>query len=106
MNTLMKQRMPDGKCSRGRWSNVARVIMALLTLTTTATLTSCGVIDNSEGAPYDVTLYSGGSVVREWSGVSNYVRWGDVCTGIEVDGESVTIIGGALVIERGGSDGV
>lgn len=80
---------------------MTRAIMALLTLTTAATLTSCGVVDNSEGGPYDVTLYSGGVAVREWSRVSNYVRWSDVCTGIEVDGESVTIIGGALVIERG-----
>lgn len=85
---------------------MTRAVMVLLALTTAATLTSCDVIDNSEGAPYDVTLYSGGSVVREWSGVDNYVRWGDVCTGIEVDGEPVTIIGGALVIERGESDGV
>lgn len=81
-----------------------RAAMALI-VTALLTLTSC-TIDDSEGGPYDVALYSGGSVVREWSGVSDYTRWDDVCTGIEVDGESVTIVGGALVIEGEGSDGV
>lgn len=85
---------------------ITRRITVALIVTALLTLTSCGVIDNSEGAPYDVTLYSGGVAVREWSGVSNFVRWDDTCTDIEVDGEPVTIIGGALVIERGGSDGV
>lgn len=80
---------------------MVKVMRALLALTVATALTSCGVTDNSGGAPYDVTLYSGGSAVREWGEVSSYVRWDDVCTGIEVDGDPVTIIGGTVVIERG-----
>ena len=51
-------------------------------------------------APYKVTLYSGGEVVREWDGVSDYTRWDDSGVEIHADGESFLICGGPIVIEH------
>ena len=65
-------------------------------------LPSCGGNDsggNDSGAPYKVTVYSGGVVVREWDGVSGYTWWGDEFIEIRVDGESFCINGGTVTIE-------
>ena len=54
-------------------------------------------------APYKVTLYSCGAAVREWDGVSEFTRWDDQCVGIYVDGESLLVCGGPIVIEHEGN---
>lgn len=61
-------------------------------------LSSCGA--NDSDAPYKVTLYSGGVVVREWVGVSSYTRYSDRFIEIHVDGESFCIDGGTVTIEH------
>ena len=62
-------------------------------------LPSCGSCE-TEG-PYKVTLYSGGEVVREWDGVSDYTRFDRQCMEIHVDGESFVLCGdGPIVIEQ------
>ena len=62
-------------------------------------LPSCGNLDVE--APYKVTLYSGSTVVREWVGVSDYIRLDKQCVEIHVDGESFVLCGdGPIVIEH------
>lgn len=74
-----------------------RPLAIAIALSACLLLSSCG----SEGpeGPYKVTLYSGGEAVREWDGVSDYIRWDDQCVEIHVEGESFVVCGGPIVIE-------
>ena len=46
---------------------------------------------------YKVTMYSGGEVVREWHGVSDYVRFSDVGFTLTVDGTYVGVVGDVVI---------
>ena len=47
---------------------------------------------------YKVTMYSGGEAVREWHGVSDYVRFSECGFTMMVDGTYIDVVGD-LVIE-------
>ena len=63
-------------------------------------LTSCADAEETESRTYSAKLYSGGDVVEEWHGISNYTRWSDQYITLYVDGEQVSVMGGLLVIRE------
>lgn len=65
-------------------------------------LASCGdaVAEPAESHTYSAKLYSGGEVVEEWYGISNYRRWSDQYITLILDGEEVNVMGGPLVIRE------
>ena len=82
---------------------VMRQVALALVLATVLTLSSCAISSRDDYGPdetYKVTLYSGGEVVDEWTGVTSYTRWSQDFIELRVDGESVYVSGGPLTIER------
>lgn len=64
------------------------------------TLASCASSEATESRTYSAKLYSGGDVVEEWHGISNYTRWSDQYITLYIDGEQVSVMGGLLVIRE------
>jgi hypothetical protein len=79
-----------------------RHVVLALVLATVLTLSSCAVSSSDE--TYKVTMYNGGVAIKEWNGVTSYTRWSDNFIELRIDGESVYVGGGPLVIECEKSD--
>lgn len=77
------------------------LVVAVLTAVAVAVpiaMSSCAL--NAKGYEkdtYTVTMYSGGKAVREWRGVSDYVRFSEVGFTLMVDGTYVNIVGDVVI---------
>ena len=80
-------------------SNVKKL---LVSVALALALASCGdaVAEPAESRTYSAKLYSGGEVVEEWHGISNYRCWSDQYIILLLDGEKVNVMGGPLVIRE------
>lgn len=77
-----------------------KAMTAIVAALVTIALTSCGAESDGPKELYHVTLYGGGTIIREWEHVDSYYRYSDGRTGMRVDGEWCTVVGGTLVIEE------
>lgn len=81
---------------------MSEVKKLLVSVALALALASCGdaVEEPAESRTYSAKLYSGGEVVEEWHGISNYRRWSDQYITLLLDGEEVNVMGGPLVIRE------
>ena len=78
------------------------LLVMFISIVLALTLASCADAEATESRIYSQTysakLYSGGDVVEEWHGISNYNRWSSQYITLYIDGKQVSVMGGPLVI--------